>query len=81
MIEIKCPYCKYPQMFHETLDGDKNPKDGDISFCIKCGEAGEFKQSTIIKIDEEKLDSETKREFNRIRHAWLKVKARQSVGG
>lgn len=68
-------------MFHETLDGETNPKDGDISFCIDCGEASEFMKGKTLKFDEEKLDPESKKGFNEVRHAWLKVRARQSVGG
>ncbi len=79
MKEQTCPYCDYLQTDHETLDGENNPVDGDVSFCLNCGEACEFKGERLFKINEENLDKETRKKFNKIRHAWLKVRARQSV--
>lgn len=78
-MKLRCPYCDYLQTEHETLKGETNAIDGDISFCINCGEVSEFKEGKTIKINEEDLDAETKKEFNRIRHAWLRVRARQSA--
>lgn len=76
----RCSYCGSILDKHETMIGENNPREGDISFCFDCGEASEFRNGKTIRVDEQKLDGETKKDFNEIRHAWLKVRARQSVG-
>lgn len=80
MFDTICPYCNYKATDHETLDGGELPNDWDISFCINCGEASEFRNRILIKLDEEKLEGEAKEQFNKIKEAWLKVRARDSVG-
>lgn len=80
MFDTICPYCKYKATDHETLEDGEVPNDGDISFCINCGEASEFHNRSLIAVDEEKLDENSKRAFNEVKEAWLKVRARDSVG-
>ncbi|KKL90972.1 hypothetical protein LCGC14_1899380 [marine sediment metagenome] len=80
MFDTICPYCKYKATDHETLDGGELPEDGDISFCIECGEVCEYQNRSLIKLDEEQLEGESKKQFNDIREAWLKIRARDSVG-
>jgi len=73
---MKCQYCGYIFTKHETLQGDKNHRDGDISFCINCGEVSQFKGNKISKINELDLDEKTRKEVFRIQHAWLRSVAR-----
>ena len=80
MFDTICPYCKYKATDHETLVTGEVPEDGDISFCISCGEACEFQNRSLIKLDEEKLEGNSKQAFNEVKEAWLKVRARDSVG-
>ncbi len=75
----KCPYCDYVGTEHENIDGKKNPIEGDISFCINCGEISQFKNNKLIKTDLNSLDESTKREINDIRVAWLRTKAISNV--
>lgn len=74
---MKCQYCGYQFTNHETLKGEKNYREGDISFCINCGEVSQFKGDNIIKINELDLDEKTRKEVIRIQHAWLKSVARK----
>ena len=78
--KTNCPYCNYEADQHETLHGREVVKNGDISFCIECGEASEYMDKKLLRIDEEKLDQGLKKEFKEITHAWLKTRARESVG-
>ena len=72
-----CPYCNYEATEHETLEGATNKKDGDVSFCINCGEVSEFHESVfgkLIKVNVEALDPQTKAEVKKIEKAWLQTK-------
>ncbi len=73
-MNTKCPYCNYLATEHETLDNQKNPKDGEISFCINCGEVSEYSGTSLIKVDVNSLDESTKEEIKKIDIAWLKSK-------
>jgi len=70
-----CPYCNYQETEHESVDGQINPIDKDISFCMKCGEVGMFKDKSIVKIELNSLSKEIREEINNARIAWLRVKA------
>lgn len=71
-----CPYCNYKATNHETLDKQKNPKEGEISFCINCGEISKFKKdNSLIKIDITSLDERTKVKINIISTVWLRQRA------
>lgn len=72
---INCPYCNYEINAHTTIKGEENPKEGDIGFCIDCGEAGKFQGDHIVKLDIESLDEDTIKEVKLIEHEWLKLKA------
>ncbi len=74
-MKTKCPYCDYLATEHETLDGEKNPLEKDISFCINCGEISQFKNNELVKVGLSSLDKATRNEVNKIRVAWLKTKA------
>ncbi|KKL10817.1 hypothetical protein LCGC14_2552030 [marine sediment metagenome] len=74
-----CPYCNYKADSHETIDKQRNPKDGEISFCMNCGEISEFKDNSIIKIDLNSLDKNLKQEINKIRIAWLRTTAIENL--
>ena len=78
-MKTNCPYCNYNATEHETLNEQKNPKEGDISFCINCGEVSQYKNKKLIKVELSSLDNQTKMEINNIRIAWLKTRARQSI--
>ena len=69
-----CPYCGYKADRHETLDNRTDPKESELSFCIKCGEVGEYYEKGIKKIDINLLNKETKEEINKITDAWLTIK-------
>lgn len=74
-MKTKCPYCNYNATEHETLDKQRKPIEGDVSFCINCGEVSQYKNNKLVKVDLESLDEPTKREINNIRIAWLKTRA------
>lgn len=69
----KCPYCWYSSTNHETLDGNKNPKIGEISFCISCGEISKFTKTRLIKQDIRELSDEEQEEVMKIREAWCEL--------
>ncbi len=74
-MKTKCPYCNYEATEHETLDKEKYPQEGEISFCINCGDISKFKNCSLVKVDSNSLDEEAKEELNDIRIAWLRRKA------
>jgi hypothetical protein len=67
-----CPHCAYDAECHETLDFENNPQDGDLSFCVHCGEVSMFKGSRLTKIDVLSLPSDTQKELHDLRIAWVK---------
>lgn len=74
-----CPYCNYKATEHETMEGGLNPNDGDLSFCINCGEVNQFKDGDLAKVDTDSLDEDAKEKLNDIRVAWLKGRAMGSI--
>ena len=64
-----CPQCNYLSTNHETIGGEKDYSEGDISFCISCGEYNEFKGKGLIKFE----GVETQ-EMKDITHAWLRTR-------
>ncbi len=76
-MKTKCPYCNYIADQHETLDNlnpNAIPKEGEISFCIKCGGVSQFFKDELIKIDIESLDEEIKIQIKEIEMAWVKTR-------
>lgn len=71
-----CLYCQYKATNHETIEEEKNPKEGDVSFCINCGEISLFHKGSLIKVNINDLDARTKTEIKRIEYAWLRTKKR-----
>ena len=75
-MKTKCPFCDYLATNHETLDNDRvTPKEGDVSFCINCGQInifGEF--GGLMKCDIKDLSDEVREEIQKIKKAWLQVK-------
>lgn len=69
-----CPYCRTVNDNHETLKKEKDPKDGDISLCITCGEVGIFQKGEICKTNEMDLAKETIQELKKIRRAWVRTR-------
>ena len=69
-MKTKCPQCDYVATDHETLVYETNPRDGDISFCINCGEFNEFKNGSLIKTNIPYND-----EMMKIRSAWVRTQA------
>lgn len=61
---ITCRNCGYLIDTHTRIAGhDANPKDGDISVCLKCGYLGEFRKGGIVALSHAKymaLDAGTK---------------------
>lgn len=74
-MKTKCPQCNYIATEHETLINEQTPVDGDISFCIECGEFNEFKNKNLVKVDLVNIDLETKKEMTKIRDAWIRTQA------
>ena len=74
-----CPYCNYQFDEHENRTGETNPSNGDISFCINCGQVGEFKEGDIIKMDFGNLDEDIKREIKVLSSAWIKLRDGKNV--
>lgn len=74
-METKCPQCEYIATEHTTLDNQTNPKNGDIGFCLNCGEFNQFHNKTLMNIDENKVNEETITEMGNIRYAWLQTQA------
>jgi len=72
----KCKRCGYFFEETQTIEGDKNFKNGDISFCFGCGEIGEFRNKEVIPIDEKTLSPELILEIARIRDVWQYVTRR-----
>lgn len=75
-MNTKCPYCYYVADQHETLDDQKFPKDGEISFCISCGEVSKFSmivKGGLIKVDFDSLDEDMKTQLRGIGDSWLKT--------
>ena len=73
-MKTKCPYCNYKATEHETLDKETNPKEGEISFCINCGEVSEYSKSGLIKADVFSFYKETQQEIKDIEIAWLRTR-------
>ncbi len=73
-MNTRCPYCNYLATEHETLDNQKNPKEGDISFCIECGEVSKYFEGCLIPVDVYDLDKATRKEIRGIQTAWLRTK-------
>lgn len=60
--DVFCIYCNYKFETQTCLDEKENiePKEGDITFCLKCCEPHMFdKNKKPVKIDITKLDNET----------------------
>jgi len=74
-MNTKCPQCNYIATDHETLDEQKNPRDGDISFCINCGEFNEFKDGKLVPLNITNLDKESRAEMKKVREAWIRTSA------
>ncbi len=75
-IENTCPFCGYFSDCVSHLQQDALPKEGDVSFCIKCGEVSLFdKELKLGKINMDELPFETKEEIARIKSVWRVVKA------
>lgn len=71
----KCLHCGYEIERHESLDGERNPSEGDISFCIDCAKLHIFTKEGFKKIDINMLDEDTKEKIKVIETAWLKTRA------
>jgi uncharacterized Zn finger protein len=74
-----CPYCGYKSTNHETLEGKNKPKNGEISFCMNCGEVSKFTKKELVKVNIEELKYCTREEINDIRVAWLRRKAIENL--
>ena len=70
----RCPHCNYLATDHETLEGEKKYRLGDISFCIACGEISKFVENGRVKITMDSLDKGTKKEIRKIESAWLQTR-------
>lgn len=76
---MNCLYCGYKIEGNETLDGDNSPGEGDISFCLNCGELSTFIGSELKKISIGDLEGEERTEVLKIRTAWLQVNAMEKI--
>lgn len=75
-MKTKCPYCSYVATEHETLKGEVDPKEGDISFCINCGGVNQFWKGGLIKLDLNTLTKTTRKEIKDLETAWLLTRQR-----
>lgn len=73
----RCPYCNYLGLEYESLDGDILPQEGDISFCISCGEASQFWNDGLLKIDINKLEKGIREDVKNLEIAWLQIQQRK----
>ncbi|KKL52743.1 hypothetical protein LCGC14_2282390 [marine sediment metagenome] len=73
-MKTKCPYCNYEADLHETLDEQTNPEEGEISFCINCGEVSEYTEDGLKKADVFSFNKETQQEIKDIETAWLRTR-------
>lgn len=59
----RCSNCGYIRDHHTSTTGVVEPKDGDISMCLKCGYLGVFNNNRIIPLSAKtyaELDEDTK---------------------
>ena len=73
-MKTKCPYCDYEATEHETLDKQINPKEGEISFCLNCGEVSEYTEDGLKEADIFSFNKETQQEIKDIETAWLRTR-------
>ncbi len=71
MFDTTCPFCNYKATDHESLEGGQIPKDGDISFCVECGEVSTYENRILIKLNIDDLEESTKKELKDLEIAWL----------
>lgn len=76
---MNCAHCGYRFDGHETLDGFTKPSNGDILFCIGCGQVNEYKDGIAVKTEFEKLNDINKLEIRALSKAWLKLKEQKKV--
>lgn len=77
-IDNVCPHCGYitDQIGH--LTDKKLPRKGDMSFCIKCGNASEFGADLkLVKCNLEELPFDVREELTRVRIAWKITKTKE----
>ena len=80
MIETICPHCGYQASDHTNLDDDSlKIKEGDIAFCINCGEFNTLKNGKFEKQDIGELCSHTQTQMRDIERAWLKTRNLKGV--
>lgn len=71
----KCPNCGYAFQEHSNLkDENLKPKEGDISFCMKCGQVSRFGENEMIPMKLDDLDRVSLMQILKIRKAWLQTK-------
>ncbi len=80
IMNTKCPHCNYLATEHETLNEESNPKIGDISFCLNCGEVNEFTKKGLVKTNIDSLDQKTKAEIKKVESAWLQTRNFKEAG-
>ena len=75
---MKCPYCGHKFDCHKTIDGDENYKDGDISFCFKCGKVGVFEGDHTVAKDESTFTPLERAIVDKLRYHWHYICGKQS---
>ena len=76
-MKTRCSYCGYEANFHQTLNKEINPRDGDVSFCISCGEFSQFRNLMRIKIDS--IPDELQQECNKVRDSWIRTRTMAKI--
>lgn len=69
MITI-CAYCKKELNAHENKDVFAVPKNGDVGFCVYCGEFNRFMDGKMIECEYDGLDDDTLKMMKKITEKW-----------
>lgn len=77
----ECPYCKHPfELYTNAFGKTDTARNGDVSFCIKCGQVGIFMNEKIIKTEEVKLNTFQLLAVDKLRQTWIKIKEDEKNG-
>lgn len=75
---IACPHCGKEHDCRSPIDEvEMEPEDGDISFCIDCGNFGAFKGTKLVKPNKEQQEFvEADPDCVKMVKVWQQLKAR-----
>lgn len=71
-LDAKCPHCGYKFEATTCVSGKSAPKNGDFSFCIKCGEWSIFDEGGVrVPTIDEYIVIGTTDKARQVREEWL----------